>query len=30
MGIAAQRRASQFSWHDYGEAIVAAIRELIS
>jgi glycosyltransferase involved in cell wall biosynthesis len=30
MGIAAQRRAGEFTWHGYGETIVAAIRELIS
>ena len=30
MGIAAQERAGQFTWHGYGETIIAAIRELIS
>ena len=29
MGIAAQRRASEFTWPAYGERIIAAIRELI-
>ncbi len=30
MGIAARTRASEFTWHAYGDAIVAAIRGLIS
>jgi glycosyltransferase involved in cell wall biosynthesis len=30
MGIAAQRRASEFTWRAYGETIVAAVRALIS
>ncbi len=28
MAIAAQKRASELSWHDYGEKVVAAIRSL--
>jgi len=30
MGIAAQKRASEFTWHAYGDTIVAAVRALIS
>jgi glycosyltransferase involved in cell wall biosynthesis len=30
MGIAAQKRAAQLTWHAYGEATVSAIRNLIS
>jgi glycosyltransferase involved in cell wall biosynthesis len=30
MGIAARRRASEFTWRAYGDAVVAAIRALIS
>jgi glycosyltransferase involved in cell wall biosynthesis len=30
MGIAAQRRARQLTWHAYGDAIVEAVRSLIS
>jgi glycosyltransferase involved in cell wall biosynthesis len=28
MAIAAQRRASELTWHDYGEKVLAAIRSL--
>ena len=28
MAIAAQKRASELTWHDYGEKVVAAIRSL--
>jgi hypothetical protein len=28
MAIAAQRRASELTWHGYGEKVVAAIRSL--
>ena len=30
MGIAAQGRAREFTWHSYGNTVVAAIRQLIS
>jgi glycosyltransferase involved in cell wall biosynthesis len=28
MGIAARKRAAEFTWHAYGESIVAAVRAL--
>ena len=30
MAIAAQGRAGDLTWHDYGEKVLAAIRSLIS
>lgn len=30
MGIAAQKRARQFTWQSYGETVVAAVRELLA
>jgi len=30
MGIAAQKRAQELSWHSYGETVVAAIRGLVA